>query len=92
MAIRGRVMSLYILVLLGGQSIGGPLMGWLVEVAGAHVGMIVSGGVPALAAACIGVRFLLVRRRKRRAAEQRRRLAEAEKNPGNPGSTAADVR
>jgi MFS family permease len=31
-AIRGRVMSLYILVLLGGQSIGGPLMGWIVEV------------------------------------------------------------
>lgn len=30
-AIRGRVMSLYVLVLLGGQSLGGPAMGWVVE-------------------------------------------------------------
>ena len=50
-AIRGRVMSLYILVLLGGQAIGGPLMGVIVETFGTHVGMIVSGGVPAVAAA-----------------------------------------
>jgi MFS family permease len=92
MAIRGRVMSLYILVLLGGQSIGGPLMGWLVEVAGAHVGMIVSGGVPALAAGLIGLRFLLVRRRRTRAAGRRSGTVEAEKNPGNPGSTATEVR
>nr|WP_235526836.1 MFS transporter [Plantibacter sp. Leaf314] len=91
-AIRGRVMSLYILVLLGGQSIGGPLMGWIVEVAGAHVGMIVSGGVPALAAGLIGLRFLLLRRRQTRAARRRVGTDEAEKNPGNPGSTATEVR
>jgi MFS family permease len=53
--IRGRVMSLYVLVLLGGQAIGGPLMGWIVETFGAHIGMIVSGGVPALAAAIVGI-------------------------------------
>ena len=28
MAIRGRVMSLYIMVLIGGQAIGGPMIGW----------------------------------------------------------------
>jgi len=49
--IRGRVMSLYVLVLLGGQAIGGPLMGGVVEAAGTHVGMVVAGGVPAVAAA-----------------------------------------
>ena len=49
--IRGRVMSLYVLVLLGGQAIGGPLMGLIVEHFGAHVGLVLSGGVPALAAA-----------------------------------------
>ena len=54
-AIRGRVMSLYILVLLGGQAIGGPLMGQVVDHFGAHVGMMVAGGVPAAAAAVIGV-------------------------------------
>ncbi|MFZ7087720.1 MFS transporter [Curtobacterium sp. RRHDQ10] len=54
-AIRGRVMSLYVLVLLGGQAIGGPLMGQIVDHFGAHVGMVVAGGVPALAAAVIGV-------------------------------------
>jgi len=48
--IRGRVMSLYVLVLLGGQAVGGPLMGWIVQTFGVHVGMLVSGGMPALAA------------------------------------------
>jgi MFS family permease len=54
-AIRGRVMSLYVMVLLGGQAIGGPLMGQIVDRFGAHVGMVVAGGVPAIAAAVIGV-------------------------------------
>ena len=50
-AIRGRVMSLYVLVLLGGQAIGGPLMGLVVESSGTHAAMVLSGGVPALVAA-----------------------------------------
>ncbi|PZE76685.1 MFS transporter [Curtobacterium sp. MCBD17_019] len=53
--IRGRVMSLYVLVLLGGQAIGGPVMGQIVDRFGAHVGMVVAGGVPAIAAAVIAV-------------------------------------
>ncbi|BDI22743.1 MFS transporter [Herbiconiux sp. L3-i23] len=60
-AIRGRVMSVYILLLLGGQAIGGPVMGWIVESFGAHTGMVVSGIVPAVAAAVIAL--LLWRRR-----------------------------
>jgi MFS family permease len=55
--IRGRVMSVYVLVLLGGQAIGGPIMGWIVSAYGPHVGMAVSGIVPALAAAAIGIRL-----------------------------------
>jgi MFS family permease len=50
-AIRGRVMSIYVLVLLGGQAIGGPLMGLVVESFGTHAAMVLSGGVPALVAA-----------------------------------------
>jgi MFS family permease len=53
--IRGRVMSLYVLVLLGGQAVGGPLMGWIVETSGAQFGMTLSGFVPALAAVVIGI-------------------------------------
>ncbi|MDQ1546702.1 MAG: hypothetical protein QOH69_1606 [Actinomycetota bacterium] len=53
--IRGRVMSLYVLVLLGGQAIGGPIMGWIVSTWGPNVGMAISGIVPALAALVIGI-------------------------------------
>jgi MFS family permease len=53
--IRGRVMSLYVLVLLGGQAIGGPIMGWVVSSYGPHVGIAISGIVPAIAAVIIGI-------------------------------------
>ena len=53
--IRGRVMSLYIMVLIGGQAIGGPMMGWLAEHADPHTAVLVSGGVPVLAAATVAV-------------------------------------
>ena len=55
MGIRGRVMSLYIMVLIGGQAIGGPMLGWIAEYADPHVALLVSGGVPALAALTVGV-------------------------------------
>jgi MFS family permease len=55
LGIRGRVMSLYVLVLLGGQAIGGPLMGWVVESFGPQFGMAMSGIVPAVAAILIGI-------------------------------------
>lgn len=55
MAIRGRVMSLYIMVLIGGQAIGGPMLGWVAEHADPHVALLVSGGVPALAAVTVAL-------------------------------------
>nr|WP_228508305.1 MFS transporter [Herbiconiux sp. VKM Ac-1786] len=54
MGVRGRVMALYMLVLLGGQAVGGPLMGAFVEHVGPQLGMLVSGGVPALVALAVG--------------------------------------
>lgn len=54
-SIRGRVMSLYIMVLIGGQALGGPLMGWLAEYWGVQWAMLVAGGMPALAAVVIGL-------------------------------------
>jgi MFS family permease len=53
--IRGRVMALYVLIQLGGQAIGGPIMGWIVEQFGAHVGMVVSGVVPLTVACVVGL-------------------------------------
>ncbi|AUZ36224.1 MFS transporter [Arthrobacter sp. PGP41] len=55
MGIRGRVMSLYIMVLIGGQAIGGPMLGWIAEHADPHVALLVSGGVPALAAVTVAL-------------------------------------
>jgi MFS family permease len=53
--IRGRIMSLHLIVMVGGQAIGGPLMGWLAEEFGPREAMVVSGVVPALAAVIIGL-------------------------------------
>ena len=52
-SIRGRVMSLYIMVLLGGQAVGGPLMGWIAEEWGARPALAVAGLVPAIAGIAI---------------------------------------
>jgi MFS family permease len=54
-AIRGRVMSLYIMVLIGGQAIGGPMLGWIAEHVDPHAALLVAGGVPVLAALTVGV-------------------------------------
>lgn len=53
--IRGRVMAIYAMVVLGGQAIGGPLMGWLTELWGVRAAMIASGIVPAVAAIVIAI-------------------------------------
>lgn len=55
MSIRGRVMSLYIMVLIGGQAIGGPMIGWIAEHVDPHVALLVAGGVPASAAVIVAV-------------------------------------
>jgi MFS family permease len=55
LGIRGRVMALYVLVQLGGQAIGGPMMGWIVSTWGPSVGLAVSGLVPAIAAIAIAI-------------------------------------
>jgi MFS family permease len=57
--VRGRVMSLYMLVLLGGQAIGGLLMGRITETLGPRTAMVISGLVPAIAT--LGIALLLAR-------------------------------
>ncbi len=53
--VRGRVMSIYLLVLLGGQSLGGPAVGWLIDHVGARPSMFVCGGLVAIVATATGL-------------------------------------
>jgi MFS family permease len=62
LGIRGRVMSFYIMVNVGGQAAGGLIIGWVAETFGAHVGFIVAGGVPMLAGLIVAI--ILARRRQ----------------------------
>ena len=54
-AMRGRVMSLFMMVFTGGTPLGAPLVGWITEQYGPRVGLALCGGVSAIAAAAIGV-------------------------------------
>jgi MFS family permease len=53
--IRGRVMSIYLLVLIGGTPIGGPITGLLTSHLGVRLAMFVCGIVPAVTALVVGV-------------------------------------
>lgn len=52
--IRGRVVSLWLMVFAAGQAIGGPLMGWIAQTFGVTTGFVVAGGVPLVAAIVAG--------------------------------------
>jgi MFS family permease len=53
--IRGRVMSLYMLVLLGGQAIGGVVMGRITVELGPRPATLISGLVPLVASAAVAL-------------------------------------
>jgi MFS family permease len=63
-AIRGRVMALWSVVYLGSTPIGGPLVGWIAQHAGARVGVLVG----AAATLATGVALLRAARREEGAA------------------------
>jgi MFS family permease len=56
-AIRGRVMSVYLLVLLGGSPLGGPLVGLISSQAGPRTAMLACGLAPAVAAVAVASRL-----------------------------------
>lgn len=68
-AIRGRVMALYLPLLLGGHACGGLLAGWLTEQFGVRTGLVATGALGMLSAAVVG--FLLWRHARRTAAATR---------------------
>jgi MFS family permease len=57
---RGRVMGIYVLVLIGGNPIGGPLTGWLADSFGGRSPFFVGGAVSAVAAVVCAI--ILLRR------------------------------
>ncbi|WP_407701027.1 MFS transporter [Wenjunlia vitaminophila] len=54
-AMRGRVMSLYLMVFMGGTPIGAPLVGWVTDTYGARVGFLTGGLVSVSAAVVVGL-------------------------------------
>ena len=52
---RGRVMALYMLVFLGGNPIGGPMVGWLAAEFGGRSPFVIGGLIAALSAVVCGV-------------------------------------
>ena len=60
--IRGRVIGIYMMVLMGGTPIGSPFLGWLAESFGIRTGMIVFGLITALGSAAF---YLLLHRNKK---------------------------
>jgi len=60
LSIRGRVMSFWIMIITGGQALGGIVMGWIAESFGVQLAFAVAGLVPA--AAGIAVALVLAKR------------------------------
>jgi MFS family permease len=64
--IRGRVMALYLPLLLGGHALGGLLAGWLTEQFGVRLGLVATGAGGILSAVVIGILLWLNARRSKR--------------------------
>lgn len=53
--IRGRVMAIFAMTTLGGQALGGPFMGWVIEQLGVRPTTVIFGSVPVIVAALISI-------------------------------------
>ncbi|WP_406269680.1 MFS transporter [Streptomyces sp. NBC_00191] len=54
-AMRGRVMSLFMMVFVGGTPLGAPLVGWITDTYGPRIGFAAGGAVALVAAIGVGV-------------------------------------
>ncbi|HEX5729042.1 MFS transporter [Microbacterium sp.] len=79
-ALRGRVLALYMAILMGGTPIGAPIVGWVASEFGPRMAILV-GAVAALVAFAIGSIWLLASGRLRRAESGRFRLTIDETLP-----------
>lgn len=78
--LRGRVLALYMAVVMGSTPVGAPIAGWVTDVAGPRAA-IVLGGVAGLLAMAIGLAWIIGSGRLRRAENSRFRLTLDETRP-----------
>ncbi|MEJ2884880.1 MFS transporter [Actinomycetospora aeridis] len=62
--VRGRVMGLWMVVLLGGTPVGGPALGWLAEELGGRAPLVLGGAASVVAAVLVAGVWLVLRRRR----------------------------
>ena len=79
-ALRGRVLALYMAILMGGTPVGAPIVGWVAGEFGPRVAILV-GATAALVAFLIGTTWLLTSGRLHRHEERRFRLTIDETRP-----------
>jgi MFS family permease len=79
-ALRGRVLALYMAVVMGSTPIGAPIAGWITDVAGPRAS-IMFGGIAGLVAMAVGVTWMLASGRLHRRENTRFRLTLDETRP-----------
>ncbi|MFG6504007.1 MFS transporter [Microbacterium sp. P05] len=79
-ALRGRVLALYVAILLGGTPVGAPIVGWIATEWGTRSAILVAA-LAAFIACGIGTTWMLVSGRLHRDAERRFRLTLDETRP-----------
>lgn len=79
-ALRGRVLALYMAVIMGSTPIGAPIAGWIVDAFSARTAIAV-GGIAGIISFCIGVGWMLWSGRLHRREDHRFRLTLDETRP-----------
>lgn len=79
-ALRGRVLALYMAILMGGTPIGAPIVGWVASEYGPRIAILLGAGA-ALIAFAIGATWLIVSGRLHRSEEKRFLLTIDETRP-----------
>lgn len=79
-ALRGRVLALYMAILMGGTPVGAPIVGWVAAEYGPRTAIML-GAIAALVAFAIGATWLIVSGRLRRHEQKRFRLTIDETRP-----------
>ncbi|WP_019180775.1 MFS transporter [Microbacterium yannicii] len=79
-ALRGRVLALYMAILMGGTPVGAPIVGWVADELGPRAAILL-GAAAALVAFAIGATWLIVSGRLHRHEERRFRLTIDETRP-----------
>lgn len=79
-ALRGRVLALYMAVVMGSTPIGAPIAGWVTDIAGPRAAILV-GGIAGLLAMAAGVIWMLTSGRLHRSEHNRFRLTLDETLP-----------